>query len=85
MIVTISVFELKEHNGLFIFLVYNYQTNKFKADVFGFVINDRIIIVSITPLEIKIKRLVQLLDIKLLDHIIVTSEGYYSFADEGLI
>jgi DNA repair protein RadC len=25
------------------------------------------------------------LDIKVLDHIIVTSEGYYSFADEGLL
>ncbi|MEO6869304.1 MAG: JAB domain-containing protein [Ginsengibacter sp.] len=24
-------------------------------------------------------------DIKVLDHVIVTSEGYYSFADEGLI
>ena len=25
------------------------------------------------------------LDIKVIDHIIVTSEGYYSFADEGLL
>ena len=33
----------------------------------------------------KIKQAGQLLDIRLLDHIIVTSEGYYSFADEGLI
>ncbi len=33
----------------------------------------------------KIKQAGQLLDIKLFDHIIVTSEGYYSFADEGLI
>ncbi len=33
----------------------------------------------------KIKQAGQLLDIKLLDHIIVSSEGYYSFADEGLI
>ncbi len=33
----------------------------------------------------KIKQAGQLLDIKLLDHIIVTSEGHYSFADEGLI
>ncbi len=33
----------------------------------------------------KIKQAGQLLDIKLIDHIIVTSEGYYSFADEGLI
>ncbi|TXI88684.1 MAG: DNA repair protein [Chryseobacterium sp.] len=33
----------------------------------------------------KIKSAAQLLDIRLLDHIIVTSEGYYSFADEGLL
>ena len=25
------------------------------------------------------------LDIKVIDHIIVTSEGYYSFADEGVL
>ncbi len=33
----------------------------------------------------KIKQAGQLLDIKLIDHIIVSSEGYYSIADEGLI
>lgn len=33
----------------------------------------------------KIKQVGQLLDIRLQDHIIVSSEGYYSFADEGLI
>jgi DNA repair protein RadC len=33
----------------------------------------------------KIKYAGQLLDIKLLDHIILTSEGYYSFGDEGLM
>lgn len=33
----------------------------------------------------KIKAGGQLLDIRLLDHIIITSEGYYSFADEGLL
>ena len=33
----------------------------------------------------KIKQAGLFLDIKLLDHIIVTSEGYYSFADEGII
>ncbi len=33
----------------------------------------------------KINQAGKFLDIKLLDHIIVTSEGYYSFADEGLI
>ncbi len=33
----------------------------------------------------KIKMAGQFLEIKLFDHIIVSSEGYYSFADEGLI
>ncbi len=33
----------------------------------------------------KIKLAGQYLDIKLFDHIIISSEGYYSFADEGLI
>lgn len=33
----------------------------------------------------KIKEGGRLLDIAVLDHIIITSEGYYSFADEGLI
>ncbi len=33
----------------------------------------------------KIKLAGQFLDIKLFDHIIISSEGYYSFADEGLI
>jgi DNA repair protein RadC len=36
--------------------------------------------------EVLTRRLVQvgrLLDLPILDHIIITSEGYYSFADEG--
>lgn len=33
----------------------------------------------------KIKEGGKLLEIQLLDHLIVTSEGYYSFADEGLL
>ena len=33
----------------------------------------------------KIKKAGQFLEITLFDHIIVSSEGYYSFADEGLI
>jgi DNA repair protein RadC len=36
-------------------------------------------------LTIKIKEAAKYLDIKVLDHLIVTNEGYYSFADEGLI
>jgi DNA repair protein RadC len=33
----------------------------------------------------KIREAAKYFDIKVLDHIILTSEGYYSFADEGLL
>jgi DNA repair protein RadC len=33
----------------------------------------------------KIKEAASLLDIRVIDHIIVSDEGYYSFADEGLL
>lgn len=33
----------------------------------------------------KIRKAGELLDIKLLDHLIITSETYYSFADEGAL
>ena len=33
----------------------------------------------------KIKHAGEFLEIKLLDHVIVTNEGYFSFADEGLL
>ncbi|MBY0477653.1 MAG: JAB domain-containing protein [Chitinophagaceae bacterium] len=36
-------------------------------------------------LTIKIKEAASYHDIKVLDHIIISSEGYFSFADEGLI
>jgi DNA repair protein RadC len=36
-------------------------------------------------LTAKIKQAGRFLDIQVLDHIIVTTEGYYSFADEGVL
>jgi DNA repair protein RadC len=33
----------------------------------------------------KMKHAGQFLDIKVLDHLIISSEGYFSFADEGLL
>lgn len=36
-------------------------------------------------LTIKIKEAAKYHDIRTIDHIIITSEGYYSFADEGLV
>lgn len=38
-----------------------------------------------TAITRKIKDAGSLLDIQMLDHIILTSEGYYSFADEGML
>ncbi len=42
---------------------------------------------SITDQEMttKLKQAGELLEIRLYDHIIITSEGYYSFADSGLV
>ena len=36
-------------------------------------------------ITLKIKQAASYLDIKVLDHIIVSDEGYYSFADEGIL
>jgi DNA repair protein RadC len=36
-------------------------------------------------LTVKIREAAKLIDVKLLDHIIVSDEGYFSFADEGLL
>jgi len=36
-------------------------------------------------LTLKIKEAASYFDIKVLDHLIITSEGFYSFADEGLL
>ena len=36
-------------------------------------------------LTVKIKGAAHFLDIRVLDHIIVSDDGYYSFADEGLL
>jgi DNA repair protein RadC len=33
----------------------------------------------------KLKQLGQMMDMIVLDHVILTSEGYYSFADEGIL
>lgn len=38
-----------------------------------------------TQITRQIKDAGKLLDIKVLDHLIICSEGYYSFADEGLL
>mgnify|MGYP001798031585 CR=1 FL=1 len=36
-------------------------------------------------LTLKIKEAAKYFDIKVMDHIIVSEDGYYSFADEGML
>ena len=36
-------------------------------------------------LTLKIKEAAKFFDMKVLDHLVISSEGYYSFADEGLL
>ena len=36
-------------------------------------------------LTVKIKEAARYLDIKVMDHVIVSEEGYFSFADEGMM
>jgi DNA repair protein RadC len=62
-----------------------------KANCCGIIISHNHPSGNLTPsrqdevLTQKIKQAGQLLDIKLLDHVIVCNEGFYSFAEEGLL
>ncbi len=62
-----------------------------KANAVGIIISHNHPSSSLKPsradeeLTQKIKNAGKFLDISLLDHVIVTSDGYYSFADEGLL
>ncbi len=56
-----------------IILVHNHPSNNLKPSI------------SDEQLTTKIKEGGKLLDIKLLDHLIISSEGYLSMADEGLV
>jgi len=62
-----------------------------KANAVGFIITHNHPSGNTAPSEAdkgitrKIKSAGELLDIKLLDHLIVTAESYYSFADEGAL
>jgi DNA repair protein RadC len=62
-----------EHNATALILCHNHpsgNTRPSKADE------------AVTQ---KIKQAASLLDIHIMDHIIVSSEGYFSFADEGML
>ena len=62
-----------------------------KANAVGIIISHNHPSGSVKPskadeeLTQKIKCAAKFLDISLLDHVIITSEGYFSFADEGLL
>ena len=66
-------------------------TAAIKANAVGIVLSHNHPSGSLKPsradeeLTVKIKEAARFLDMTVLDHIIITSEGYYSFADEGLL
>jgi DNA repair protein RadC len=61
-----------EHNAMSIILTHNHPSGKLMASEPD---------IQITK---KIKLAGQHIDIKVLDHIIITDKGYYSFNDEGI-
>lgn len=66
-------------------------TAAIKANAVGIVLSHNHPSGSVKPsradeeLTVKIREAARYLDLTVLDHIIITSEGYYSFADEGLL
>ncbi|MBI5372478.1 MAG: JAB domain-containing protein [Sphingobacteriales bacterium] len=66
-------------------------TAAIKANAVGIVLSHNHPSGSVKPsradeeLTVKIREAARYLDMAVLDHIIITSEGYYSFADEGLL
>ena len=66
-------------------------TAAIKANAVGIVLSHNHPSGSVKPsradeeLTLKIREAARFLDMTVLDHIIITSEGYYSFADEGLL
>jgi len=62
-----------EHNAVSLIMVHNHPSGKIHPSQ------------SDKQLTQKLKQAAEYLDIKLLDHVIVTENAYFSFADEGLI
>jgi DNA repair protein RadC len=62
-----------EHNAVNIILSHNHPSGSLKPSR------------ADEQMTLKIKEAARLLDITIIDHIIVSESGYYSFADEGLI
>jgi DNA repair protein RadC len=62
-----------EHNALSIVLTHNHPSGKLQASD------------SDIELTQKVKLAAKQLDMHLLDHVIITENGYYSFADQGIL
>ena len=62
-----------EHNATSLILCHNHPSGNLRPSKADEVLTQ------------KIKQAATLLDIQLMDHIIVSSEGYFSFADEGML
>ena len=62
-----------EHNATSLILCHNHPSGNLRPSKADEVLTQ------------KIKQAATLLDIQLMDHIIVSSEGYFSFADEGMM
>jgi DNA repair protein RadC len=62
-----------EHDATAIILCHNHPSGSLKPSK------------ADEDLTYKIKEAARYFDIQVLDHIIVSDEGYYSFADEGLL
>ena len=62
-----------EHNAVSLIMVHNHPSGKIKPSQ------------SDKQLTQKLKQAAELIDIKVLDHVIITEDAYFSFADEGLI
>lgn len=62
-----------EHNAVAIILAHNHPSNKLAASE------------ADKQVTSKIKKAGEQLDIPVLDHVIVTENGYFSFADEGIL
>jgi DNA repair protein RadC len=62
-----------EENAVSLILCHNHPSGNLKPSI------------ADQELTLKIKEAAKYLDIKVMDHIIVSEEGYFSFADEGMI
>ena len=71
--IRIALKKALEHNAVSLIMVHNHPSGKVNPSH------------ADKQLTRKLKQAAELLDLKVLDHVIVTENAYFSFADEGLI